>query len=351
MLIFTLLWACGGTGEPGGAVMSATPGLATESLAPDWSDSLEPADFVGAADFDGDGVDERVRVLEDVLYWPGGQQALDAGVHVIRRARLAEGERVLLGLGMNRDHREAPAMILSVGPQGPELLWEENGPRNQVADIRVHDEEIYVTRFVAPKRVEGAYLRDGKMQSVHRDGLATQQLPLGDGELLVGRVYGEAARSHGDLRHGRNGVFRTLPTLRGVRSMAVGQLDEDAELELLVGDGWHYAYGEQAVGRVLLLDGADWGSARTLGMLDGEYSARSIEVASSLIDQPGLSAGVLVSGTKKVHYFKRDKLGWSARELGPTTETSNTVLVRTPRGLAAWIAGSPKSILVGVEPL
>ena len=131
--------------------------------------------------------------------------------------------------------------------------------------------------------------------------------------------------------------------------MALGQLDEDADLELLVGDGWHYAYGEQALGRILLLDGPDWTSARTLGLLDGEYSARSIEVTSSLVEQPGEQAGVLVGGTKKVHYFKRDALGWSSRVLGPTTETSNTVLIRTPRGLAAWIAGAPSSRLVGVE--
>ena len=351
MLVFALLWACGGTGDSESSGGSSSPPSESGAAAPDWSDSLKPAEFVAAADFDGDGIDERVWVWEDVLYWPGGQQALNAGVHVIRRGRLAEGERVLLGLGMNRDHREAAAQILSVGADGPKLLWEEDGPRNQVADIRVQDGEIYVTRFVAPKRVEGAFLRDGQMESVHRDGLATQQLPLGDEELLVGRVYGEAPRSHGDLRHGRNGVFRPLPSLRGVRSMALGQLDEDADLELLVGDGWHYAYGEQALGRILLLDGSDWSSARTLGLLDGEYSARSIEVTSELIDQPGLEAGVLVSGTKNVHYFKRDKLGWSSRVLGPTTETSNTVLIRTPRGLAAWIAGSPKSRLVGVESL
>ncbi|MEC7241274.1 MAG: hypothetical protein VXW32_08530 [Myxococcota bacterium] len=352
MLGFVLLWACGGTGDSDvGSTASASAVIqrGTGTPAPEWSDTLEAADFVAAADFDGDGVDERVRIWEDVLYWPGGQQALDAGVQVIRRGRLPEGERVLLGLGMNRDHREAAAQVVSVGPQGPEVLWEEKGPRNQIADIRVHDESIHVTRFVAPKRVEGAYLRNGVMESVHRDGLATQQLPLGDGEMIIGRVYGEAPRSHGDLRHGRNGVFRALPSLRGVRSMALGQLDEDSDLELLVGDGWHYAYGEQALGRILLLDGPDWTSARTLGLLDGEYSARSIEVTSSLVEQPGEQAGVLVSGTKKVHYFKRDALGWSSRVLGPTTETSNTVLIRTPRGLAAWIAGAPNSRLVGVE--
>lgn len=350
MLVFALLWACGGSGDVASEGENTSTASQNSAVEPEWSDALEPADFVAAADFDGDGVDERVRVWEDVLYWPGGQQALDAGVQVIRRGRLSEGERVLLGLGMNRNFRDASAKILSVGPAGPELLWEDNGPRNQIADIRVHEGAIYVTRFVAPKRVEGAFLKDGKMEPLHRDGLATQQLPLGSDQLLVGRVYGEAPRSHGDLRLGRNGVFRTLPTLRGVRSLELGQLDEDAELELLVGDGWHYAYGEQALGRVLLLDGPDWGSARTLGVLDGEYSARSIEIASSLIEQPGLEAGVLVTGTKNVHYFKRDALGWRSRVLGPTTETTNTTLIRTPKGLAAWIAGAPESRLVGVEP-
>ena len=99
MLVVALLWACGGNGEPEGggtASGSAAVELQTEISRPEWSDSLEPADFVAAADFDGDGVDERVRIWEDMLYWPGGQQALDAGVQVIRRGLLAEGERVLL---------------------------------------------------------------------------------------------------------------------------------------------------------------------------------------------------------------------------------------------------------------
>ncbi len=349
MLVFALLWSCSGGDEPsgGGAAVSSASEVLVET--PSWSDPLEPADFVAAADFDGDGIDERVRIYEDTLYWPGGSAPLSAGVHVVRRGVLAEGERVLLGLGMSRDHREAPAQVLMVGPDGPEELWQEQGLRNQIADLRVVDGSIYVTRFVAPKQVVGAYLRDGKMEQVHSDGLATQQVPLSDGGLLVGRVYGEQPRSHGDLRHGRDGAFRTLPSLRGVRSMTLAQLDSDSDFELLVGDGWHYAYGEQALGRVLLLDGPNWTRARTVAVLDGEYSARSIEVSTEIVEQPASEAGILVGGTKKVHYFKRDELGWSDRILGPSTETSNAVLIRTPRGLAAWISGAPHSLLVGVE--
>ena len=349
MLVFALIMACSGESElkesvaENSATAESLPGVSL------WSDRLEPADYVAAADFDGDGLDERVWVHEDVLHWPGGSAPLTAGVQVIERGNLGEGERVILGLGMNRDHRDAPAQVIVVGPEGPTVIWEEHGPRNQIADVRVLDEDVYITRFVAAKRVQGGFLKDGQMVALHEDGLATQQIPLGDGELVVGRVYGEQPRSHGDLRRGRNGVFRSLPSLRGVRSLETAQLDSDAELELLVGDGWHYAYGEQALGRVLLLDGADWSEARTLAVLDGEYSARSMEVSSSLIDQDPSQAGILVSGTKKVHYLKRDGLGWSDRVLGPTTETSNAVLIRTPRGLAAWIAGASKSLLVGVE--
>jgi hypothetical protein len=134
-----------------------------------------------------------------------------------------------------------------------------------------------------------------------------------------------------------------------VRTLTLANLDSDPELELLVGDGWHYAYGQQAVGRILLLDGPDWKTGRTLGLLDGEYSARSIEVASELTGGEPSTSGVLVVGTKKVHFFTRDALGWSDTIVGPSTETANAVLIRTPKGLAAWIAGQPNSRLVGLD--
>jgi hypothetical protein len=304
---------------------------------------------VGAADFDGDGIDERVYFVGEKAFWAGGSRELGGAPQVIRRAYLPEGERLLVATGMHRENRDASARLYAFDAQGPTLIWEEDGARNQVADVRVLDGRIYVARFVAQKEVQGGFLVDGEIQIVHGGGLSTQQIPIAGDALIVGRVYGAQPRSDGDLRLIRAGQEAQLPSLRGVRTLTLANLDEDAELELLVGDGWHYAYGQQAVGRVFLLDGPDWTEGRTLAMLDGEYSARGIEASAPLTGTSPQTSGLLVTGTKKVHFLSRDALGWKSRVLGPTNELANAVLIRTPKGLAAWIAGKPSSRLVGLS--
>jgi len=273
---------------------------------------------------------------------------LGGAPQVLRRGTLPEGEHLLVGTGMHRKNRTAPARVYAIGANGPQLLWEERGARNQIADLRIWEGRVYVARFVGQKEIQGGFLVDGQIEKLHEGGLSTQQLPIAENALLVGRVYGEQPRSDGDLRLIRDGRASKLPSLRGVRTLSLANIDGDPELELLVGDGWHYAYGQQALGRVFLLDGTGWSQGRTLAVLDGEYSARSIEASAPLTGENPSTSGLLVTGTKKVHFLVRDGLGWQDRVLGPTTETTNAVLVRTPRGLAAWIAGSPNSRLVGL---
>jgi hypothetical protein len=348
MLFFTLFFACGspsGSGVNGDRTVSPTE---VSSFQP-WEESLAPADMVGAADWTGDGLDERVRFVGEKAFWDTGTVDLGGAPQVIRRVHLAEGERLLVGSGMHRGNRESLARLWSFGPEGAEKLWENDGVRNQVADVRVLEDRIYISRFTGQKEVRGGFLVDGDIRDVHGGGLVTQQVPVAADGVLVGRVYGEKPRSDGDLRLIQGGKAVQLPSLRGVRTLTLANLDADPEMELLVGDGWHYAYGQQAVGRVFLLDGPLWKNGRTLAMLDGEYSARSIEVAAKLTGGDPSTSGLLVTGTKKVHFLSRDALGWADRVVAPTTETGNAVLVRTPKGLAAWVAGNPKSRLVGLD--
>jgi len=353
MLLFSLLIACSGSSSSvdpvQGAVpiqsatdVSATKVLPAQTIVESVA-LLEAADMVGAADWTGDGIDEQVRFVGEMVYWDGGSANLGGAPQVIRRARLAQGERLLVGTGMHRGNRGALARVHEIGPDGSRVLWEESGPRNQIADLRVVDGRIYVVRFVGQKEVEGAFLKDGRLESVYRGGLASQQIPLSESDVLVGRVYGSKPRSDGDLRRVRNGRAQQLPSLRGVRTLELINLDGDEEPELLVGDGWHYAYGQQAVGRVFLLDGPQWTKGRTIAMLDGEYSARSIESSATLTGKSAESDWLLVTGTKKVHVLRRDVLGWQDVVVGPSTETNNAVWVRTKSGLSIWAAGSKQS--------
>jgi hypothetical protein len=296
---------------------------------------LERADAVAAADFDGDGVDEPVLIVDGAARWPSGEADLGGAVQITARA--PDGS-VLLGTGSSRALPDAPARVWRLGSGGATLLWESAGPRNQVTELRAAGDRIWLGVFGDQTRVSAGWLEGDQHKVEVQEKLGTRQLPLGDLGVLVGRVYGDQPRSDGDLRLLRDGgVVRPLPTLRGVRSLAAADLDGDGGLEILVGDGWHYAYGSQAVARVRLLEAPEWTTGRTLATFDDEYSVRQIEVTGG--------GDILATGTKAVHLLRRDALGWRDLELAPLAETGNAVLFQDAGGPAVLLSGDPARIV------
>ena len=233
MLLTIALIACNSS-EPGSEIRG------TESSFP--SQEFGAIDAVAAADLDGDGVDEIVQVVDNILSWPGGQISLDCAVQVTARGRLSGGgEQVFLGCGMDRTHRSAPARIVSVGIDGAKTLLERKSERAQVADLRVGEGRLWAAIFSSRFEVEGGWVENGGLTPVQSGRLATQQLPLKDGGVLLGRGYGEVPRaggepSDGDLRGVREEGTQVLPTWRGIRSLASSDLDQDGDLDLLVGE-------------------------------------------------------------------------------------------------------------------
>ncbi|MCB9743152.1 MAG: FG-GAP repeat protein [Alphaproteobacteria bacterium] len=299
--------------------------------------ALSDADGVAAADLDGDGFDDVILVSGGQASWLGHTLELGGGLQAVARGDVdGDGrEEALLATGMSRDFRDAPARVWALDEAGGAVIWERSGERNQVADLRVSEGRVWVAAFIDARVVEGGWLEDGAIAGVTRVALGTQQLPTKDG-VVVGRVYGDAPRSDGDLRLIQGDTVTTLPSFRGVRSLAAADLDGDGEPELLVGDGWHFAYGERAQGRVWLLEGPDWRSGRAVAQLGEEYSARGIEA---------LDGRLLVTGTRAVHLLTRDALGWRDDTLGAVAETGNAVAVRTPAGPAALISGEPAQLV------
>ena len=299
--------------------------------------SLDPAsEGVAAADLDGDGHDELFYVHEGVLRWPGGEQALEGGFQ-----RAAAGDRdgdgreeLVIATGMSRQWR-GPAHIGVVSEDGFEALATFSGERTQVPELRVVDGRIWVATYLDGRTVQAGWLVDGSLDVQASGLLATRSLPHGD-EVVMAHVYGEQPKSDGDVRVGS----RVLPGHRGARSLALSDLDGDGAPELLSGDGWHYAYGEQADGRVTLFEGPDWSASRAIAHFPRDYSARELEV----LDE----GWVLVTGTSYVHLLARDELGWADHVVADIDEGDVAVAVQTPRGPAVLISGEPAR-LVGLR--
>jgi thiol-disulfide isomerase/thioredoxin len=71
--------------------------------------------------------------------------------------------------------------------------------------------------------------------------------------IVVGRPYGEGQVTIGDSFILEGTERRELPSFRGVSSIAVGDVEGDRQLEIIVGDGWHMDYGKVARGRLAVM--------------------------------------------------------------------------------------------------
>ena len=321
--------ACAGADGPAASTLALRAGAATE---------LGPADAVAAGDLDGDGRDSIVRVTDGVAHWDGQSATMGGRVQAVARGDVdGDGaEEILIATGMGRGARDAPARLYALDTDGAEVLWERAGERAQVTDLAVVDGRIWLAAFVDRWHVEAGWLVDGAVASQGQVRMGMQQRPLPDGGVVVGRLYGEEARSDGDLRLRRASGETVLPSHRGVRALAVADLGGPDGPELLVGDGWHHKYGTEGDPRVTLYSGPDLTVSRTIAWLDGDYAARGFEVIGE-----GEGARVLVTGARSVALLQRDGLGWGRVAIGVVAETGNAVLVRDAGAMAVAISGTP----------
>ena len=298
---------------------------------------LAAADGVATADLDGDGTDDPVLIRSGVASWRG--QTAEPGGLLQASARQASGDREVLWVatGAGREAREATQRVWKLTDTSAELVWERRTQRSQVPELRVVGDRLWMSAFKDQKRVEGGWLSpDGSFSGEIAEALATVQLPLSDDDILVGRIYGDRPKSDGDLRlMSRNASPKTLPTRRGVQSLQKVDLDGDGHDELLVGDGWHYAYGEHAVARVKLLQGPDWTEGRVIGAFDDDYTVRALHV---------LEGRVLAVGTSAVHLLERDELGWKDTVVTSVGESDWAVPFRDG-GWNVLVSGDPSRVV------
>ena len=353
MYLLTLLAACNRDGGP--LLPTSAPGEGPEPVTLPATEPVETGrslkfaehgDRVAAADLDGDGVDEMLFV-RDGLIFSGTEQVAAVGGLLQSAARGdidGDGnEEAVLGFGEGRGFRDALAEVWAIHDDRVERLWSRDGERNQITDLHVVDGKVFVVAFASAKGAEGGWLEGGEFTPIHSVQMGAAQHPLPGGEVLVGRLYGDEPRSDGDLTVRKDGhTIETLPVLRGVKSLLAVQLDDDPELEVLVGDGWHYQYGLRAQGHLQLLDGIDLDRSRSIALLPESYAINRIELVRG--SSPS-SNSLLLTGASTVHHLKRDHLGWSDTRLETVSETGNAVVVYLEDGPWALISGSPATLV------
>lgn len=312
-------------------------------LQPQTSTALEPADFVAAADLDGDGHDELVRVRQETAWW-GDQQADLGGIPQATARGDVDGDgrqEALIATGMGRGSLHAPARLWAISAQGADLLWEQQGERAQVTDLHVlpdpsgGPDRIFLAAFVNRRIVAGGYLKDGVLDIQHQAALALCMLPV-DAGLLVGRLYGDKPKSPGDLKLVGE-TTRTIPTLRGVRALAAADLDGDGHQDYVIADGWHFAYGQQADSTVRIVPG-DGSPARVIARLDDSYTVNHLEIFSPPDGGPPV---ILATASHQVVLLQRDALGWAPVQVATATETDNAVVLADGADLSVVVSGQP----------
>ncbi len=98
--------------------------------------------------------------------------------------------------------------------------------------------------------------------------------------LLVGRPYGDEIGDVGDAYIYVEGKKIMLPVFRGVKSLKIGDGDNDGKNEIYVGDGWHQDYGKIARGRIAVLhaDGRSY-NYKLIEDVKRQFDTRQIEIA------------------------------------------------------------------------
>lgn len=143
-------------------------------------------------------------------------------------------------------------------------------------------------------------------------------LALGDRQIAIGRPYGDEIGIDGDVLLYENETFKTLPTLRGVRSLSYAQVDADPEMELVVGDGWHQNYGELAEPRLSLIDNLeDTPKLKNVFLAKGEFAIEKIET----LNFAGRTL-ILAAGEKAIWLLDPTN-NWASKEIYTVSNTKN----------------------------
>ncbi|HEV8321126.1 MAG TPA: VCBS repeat-containing protein, partial [Myxococcota bacterium] len=357
---------------PGSATAAAAPARSAPSgpgaalpVPPDvWASTLranvEPSARVAAIDLDGDGVEEIALAsaagLAVLRPGAGGAEAETlwsapprGGANVLAAGDLDGDGRtdLAVGWGVHRDFRTAPATLVAYlsGGAAPMSLREEVVATPATEHAQFTSAEVtrlkaggpaglLYAHFIGKHELRGVFAVRGaagtwteNVLDVVRMAWLWTAAPLAAGDpapaILVGRPYGDAEKSDGDVFVWSPGGGRApLPTRRGVRSLAVLDLGgAGGAHDVCYGDGWHWEYGTKAEGLLTCArrDAAAPGGWQATVVVDTDsYEVNTLAAAD--LDGDALPELVSLGPTALRRHAPPGRAGglaWTTRVLGP----------------------------------
>lgn len=304
-------------------------------------DRADISEFVGRAlavaigDVTGDDAPEIVVVDASTLrvHRVDGelvvQMPVQRAIQTLQVVERPSGPSIITGWGRGVDHPNASARVSILRYENDglveDIVLEPQTERAEVVSVIPDGEDLFVSWFENKYMVQTARavsendewtlekMDVTRMATSHAVGDVDHD---GEAERVVGRVYGDDIGIDGDAFVLQGDQRITVPTLRGVRGMALGDLDDDGHDEIYLGDGWHQNYAAKAEAR---LSRARWNGSvfetEPVGHLEreGEFTIWEIVVATT--DGAGDDV-VIARGDKGVYAYVRRTDGWARANLG-----------------------------------
>jgi len=291
---------------------------------------LRPSEYVLCVDTNGDGVDESLFINDGKLHTELDSVPMVGGVQTWFR----EDSQLWIATGFSKNHRDAPMTVYRYSKDGLDVHWTESAQRNQITDISVIDNKVYLAKFANGTNIQGGWLTE-KFAPVVEANMAMRQHPLPENpdKIVVGRLYGDEPRSDGDLKVWNLKAQIKIDNFRGVRALELADINGDGFSDLLVADGWHYQYAKMGQARLSLYMGPDFTDRRTVAILDDEYSINHIELHRN-------GKWILAQGTSSVYLLLQDALGWKSERIGSITETTNSTFCYTDKDSYVLMSGT-----------
>ena len=330
MILVVLYIACQGDNTQPTRTEKATAQVLVTEKIKFTKERLRPSQHVLCVDTDKNGIDEGLFIHNGQLHTELESHMMNGGVQDWVR----DESSIWIATGFSKESRDAPMSIYRYSKSGLEQHWTETATRNQITDLSLVDDKLFIAKFASGTNIHGGWLEDN-FQPIVEANMAMHQRPLPEApeQIIVGRLYGDEPRSDGDLTVWNQKAKTRLSNFRGVRTLELTDLNQDGFSDLLVADGWHYQYAKMGQARLSLYLGPNFTDRRTIVILDDEYSINHIEVHRN-------GRWLLIQGTSSIYLLMNDSLGWKQKRIGPITETTNSTFCYTDKDSYVLASGT-----------